>query len=407
MTMKPSRLPSPLTKIVVPDEFHPSSFAQLEHCPLSVLGLLGANVDDLLVSHPAVFLGMVLHHVRHEVLEGRWAEAGDPRQAALEVFNETVEEAEAALRSDDATAGLVPLRESLGRRDWRSRTRDLERWAANVTTSGTNELARPLRIRRRPPSAAPSEPAHVKTGSEKILVNPDLRLRGRPDLSAHVDEESIEVVDFKSGWITDVDGQLLDEYVVQVQLYALMLEAAFPGTRVTPFLERIERVEVPWGERERVRVTERLREAASALPAGASLKSRDLARPGVHCRACRLRPMCPAYLDTAPTWWPDSRGNPRPMPLDVWGEIVSIQAEDEGVSVRLIDVAGRRVRVDGISRSHGVEVLSDGDTVWFFDLEASEDLSQHGALVQPRNFHERPPSPRWRRARRVRVFCPG
>ena len=95
------------------------------------------------------------------------------------------------------------------------------------------------------------------------------------------------------------------------------------------------------------------------------------------------------------------------MPLDVWGEIVSIQAEDEGVSVRLIDVAGRRVRVDGISRSHGVEVLSDGDTVWFFDLEASEDLSQHGALVQPRNFHERPPSPRWRRARRVRVFCPG
>ena len=168
MTMKPSRLPSPLTKIVVPDEFHPSSFAQLEHCPLSVLGLLGANVDDLLVSHPAVFLGMVLHHVRHEVLEGRWAEAGDPRQAALEVFNETVEEAEAALRSDDATAGLVPLRESLGRRDWRSRTRDLERWAANVTTSGTNELARPLRIRRRPPSAAPSEPAHVKTGSERF-----------------------------------------------------------------------------------------------------------------------------------------------------------------------------------------------------------------------------------------------
>ena len=303
-----------------------------------------------------------------------------------------------------ATASLVPLRESVGRRAWNSRTRDLENWAASASATGRSEPPHPLTLASGPMSAAPSKPFPVVVGSERVLVDPTLRLRGRPDWSAHVDKEHIEVVDFKSGRICDVDGQLLDEHVVQVQLYALMLEAAFPGVSVTPFVEQVARLEVPWGDRERDRVMERLRSVATDLPAGASLDALDLARPGVHCGECRLRPRCPAYLDTAPTWWSEQRGNPRPLPLDVWGEVTGVLTQAEFVTVRLIDVSGRHARVDGIRRSSGVDVLGEGDAVWFFDLEASEDLRQHGALVQPRNFHEQPPGPRWHRARRLQIF---
>ena len=86
MTKKPPPLPGLIATVVAPDAFHPSSFAQLERCPLSVLGARGGNAADLLVAHPAAFIGVVLHHVRHEVLEGRWGGAGNPRRAALKIF---------------------------------------------------------------------------------------------------------------------------------------------------------------------------------------------------------------------------------------------------------------------------------------------------------------------------------
>ena len=368
------------------------------------MGLLGSNVEGLLVSHPAAFVGLVLHHVRHEVLEGRWGEAGDPRRAALAIFAAAVEDVEAALRRNNATAGLVPLRVSVGRRHWKSKTRDLERWAANVRATGRNEPPRALTLARGSTSAIPSRLTHVVAGSEQKLANANLRLAGRPDWIAHNDEQHIEVVDFKSGRIADADGHLLDEHIVQLQLYTLMLEAAFPSARVTPFVERVERVEVPWGDEERARLMKRLRVVANALPAGAGFEAEDLARPGVHCGTCRLRPRCLAYLDAAPRWWPDQPGNPRPLPLDVWGYVLRVQIDEQSISVRLVDASGRHVRVDGICRSQGGAGLGEGDAVWFFDLEASEDLSQHGALIQPRNFHERPPGPRWRPARSMRLF---
>ena len=270
--------------------------------------------------------------------------------------------------------------------------------------AGRPEPPHSLTLMRGVASAAKSQPEYVVAGSERRLANADLRLRGRPDWFACNDGYHIDVVDFKSGRITDVDGQILDEHAVQLQLYALLLEAAFPGARITPFVECVERMEVPWGDEERVRVTKRLRLVAEALPVGASLEAEDLARPGVHCGTCRLRPRCPAYLKTAPRWWADRSRNPRPLPLDVWGYVLRTQLDEQSVSVRLLDASGRHVRVDGIRRSHGAAGLDEGDAVWFFDLEASEDLNQHGASIQPRNFHERPPGPRWRPARAVRLF---
>ena len=347
---------------------------------------------------------MVLHHVRHEVLEGRWGGAGNPRGAALKIFAKTVEDLEAALERDHVTAGLVPLRVSVGRRHWKSSKMSLARWAANVSATGTTEPPHALTLGRSLALSAPGKATRVVTGSEQALANVELRLAGRPDWFAHVGDGRIEVVDFKSARVTDSDGQLLDHHVVQLQLYTLMLEAAFPGVWVTPFVEHVARIEVPWGDRERIRLRKRLRDVASALPAGAYFEAGDLARPGVHCGTCRLRPRCPAYLTAAPGWWSDRPESPRPLPLDVWGYVQRVQIDQQSVAVRLLDASGRHVHVYGVHRSQGAAGLRRGDAAWFFDLEASEDLQQHGALIQPRNFHERAPGPRWRSARKMRLF---
>jgi len=92
-TVKPTPLPPPLTTIVVPDEFYPSSFVQLERCPVSVLGALGADERGLLVPHPTVFLGLILHHARQQMTEGRWGIARDPQQAASEILTGAVDDA--------------------------------------------------------------------------------------------------------------------------------------------------------------------------------------------------------------------------------------------------------------------------------------------------------------------------
>ena len=404
MAQRPPPLPGPIATIVVPEVFHPSNFGQLERCPLSVLGPRRGNVADLLVADPAAYVGLVLHHVRHEVLKGRWGGAGDPRHAALKVFAKAVEDLEVALERDQATAGLVPLRVSVGRRHWKSSTMSLARWADSVSTTGSTEPPRCFTLRRRHSLSAAGKPTRVVTGSERALANMELRLAGRPDWFARVDDNTIEVVDFKSGRITDSDGQLLDDHVVQLQLYTLVLEASFPGVRVTPYVEHVTRKKVPWGDRERVRLIRRLRDVASALPGGACLEAEDLARPGAHCSTCRLRPRCSAYLNAAPTWWADQPENPRPLPLDVWGYVLRVRVDEQSVTVRLVDASGRHVHVYGIHRSQGAAGLREGDAAWFFDLEASEDLRQHGALVQPRNFHERAPGPRWRSARSMRLF---
>lgn len=403
-TVLPTPLPDPLATIAVPEEFHPSSFVQLERCPLSVLGLLGRDPRGLLVLHPTTFFGLVLHHARQQVAEGHWGTARDAQQAAREILAGAVGDAEAALSSSQATEGLVPLRESVGRRTWNSRNREFERWADGVTSVGKNEP--PVRFTLNPwfVSTASADSHQTTLGSEQTLSNRALRLRGRPDWSARVDKSLIEVVDFKSGRIMDADGRLLDEHVVQVQLYTLMLEATFPEAEVRPYLERVERVEVPWGDEERIRVMTRLKEASTRLPAGSRLEATELARPGEHCIRCRLRPMCPAYLSTAPSWWPDEHDSPRPLPLDVWGKVTSVVSQGDDLGVRLVDAGGRRVRIDGIDRRHRVAAVKRGEPAWFFDLQASEDRRQHGALVQPRNFHEHPPGPRWRPARRTRVF---
>lgn len=409
VTPPPPSLPKRLARVVVPEAFHVSAIAKLERCPLSVLGVPAPDEERhgaLLVPHPTAYLGIALHHARGEVLEGRWAGAEGAREALRLAFEQALDALESHLSARSHTAGLVPLRFAVGRRVWMARIRDAERWATGLSVEGGVESPRPLVVgggRLREPLGYGwcSDDA---IGAEKTLHDSELRLRGRPDWSEMVGPKLLLVSEFKSGKVVDRKGALLEDYVVQVQAYALLLERAYPGTRVSAVVDGGARHRVPWGTPERQRLLERVHELHQRLPSGKEIAAAVLAEPGTHCRRCRLRPMCPRYLDDVPTWWPDRGGGPRPLPLDVWGVIEALKVESRGHSITIAAPVSRRVLVDGIAKRHGLGALNVGDWVWLFDLEPSEDLDQHGASVQPRNFHEIPPGPRWATGRRLRVF---
>ncbi len=243
---------------MVPDIFHPSSFAALETCPLSVLGLSATDNDALLASNPAAYLGKILHHVRHELNEGRWNGVSDPGDAADLLFSLSLTQAEAELREDSHTAELLPLRRSVGRRRWKTRISALRTWARSLVADVTDAAPRHLILRENAPQFTVScaEPPSMLLGSERAAFNSDLRLRGKPDWSGERGPGQIEIVDYKSGHIRDPNGQLIDAHVIQLQLYALMVEAAFPMATVTLYLEQTTRVHVPWGPLERAQAVD-------------------------------------------------------------------------------------------------------------------------------------------------------
>jgi len=409
MSIRLPDLPPSIEKVVVPGTFSVSSLAWLERCALSVLGSSYAQrtrTGGILAPHPLALLGTVLHHTRAELLNGRWGEVKDPRDAFRVVFQAAVESAEDQLRAEPYAANLVPLRLAVGRREWSKRIEQGVQWACSLDpVVSRRESPYPLGpLLGRASSMGVAADDAPRLGSEELLHDAELRIRGRPDWSEKRGPGLVAVSEFKSGIIEDEEGRLLEEHVLQVQAYALMIERAWPGVRVEPYIEGAKRVPVPWGELQRDRLMDRLRSLDERLPRGREFAAEDLAFPGSHCGFCRLRPLCGRYLREVPAWWRDSAGALRPLPLDVWGLVDQVNESRAGISLRLTDAAGRRVLVDGLAKASGLSEVSPGDAVWLFDLESSEDLDQHGAKVHPRNFHQYPPGPRWRLARRLRVF---
>ena len=261
-------LPDRIESVIVPERFHPSTFVDLERCPLSVLGHSAVQSDGLLTIHPMAYLGIVLHHTRHEVVEGRWGGAKDATAAAADVLTLTVKFVEGELASRSITADLVPLSESVGRRRWKNSIRTLERWAAAQVVEGRDEVPRLPDLSDRVDRDVDEEGLRVTLGSEQGMADPSLRLRGRPDWSGRADDGRIEIVDFKSGRITDREGRLLDQHVAQLQLYSLMMEAAFPAATVVPLLEQDHRIQVPWEPIDRQLIRQRLDSVSIGLPSG-------------------------------------------------------------------------------------------------------------------------------------------
>ncbi len=411
-------LPEPLREVRVPRFLHPSAFSDLERCPLKVIGSNERGRDPanaLLTAVPEALLGSLLHHVRSELFAGRWGGLQEGRAAARSAFDQLLRQLEARLRSDPERAGLLPLRDAVGRRRWQERTAGLFQWAMALDSNlASPEHPRAFeRVTPEPTGSRVRARGSLEPGAERALWSESLRLWGRLDLIEEASDGVWEIVEFKSGRLfaqqsADDEGDepdtptLIDRHVDQVRLYALLVEESMPGVLLRLFVEGTERHAVSWTDRDRETLIERLEEVSARLPPDQVLAAESLAMPGAACLTCRIRHRCTSYQREAPKWWRDLPGW-RAAPMDVWGVVSERGAEEGGVSLTLTDAAGRRVRVTGLE-GEAARAPSLGAEVWLFDLQPSEAISQHGGRRQPRNFHQVPPGPRWSRAWTLRFF---
>jgi hypothetical protein len=386
-----------LAPIEVPRFFAPSKWVSLETCALAVWA--GSVAGRLLLDTPEMMFGQMLHTVRH-----RYLMENDLGRSPLDQLTAIVGQEASALEAVLGAQGrqaCIPLREAIGWRRWDDRMRRLECWA-EALDPGTVAVSqrRPITVKRH---GDPLGKDVFSEGSEPRWQAISLRLRGQPDEARSNSSGELSITDLKTGFVFTADGEFRAEIVAQMELYATMAEHLSPGKRVRLYVQHSRRDELRWDEVTRREITERLSEVSSRFPAGATLDARSLANPGPHCRNCSFRPVCSAYLERAPSWWPNVSSNPRPLPYDVWGTVTRIQRND-CVRIEMLDAAGRTVQVEGLRPVHGWSRVVPGSMLYLFNLEPTEDTSRHGVRIHPRNFHEMAPGRAWSDALSMSAF---
>jgi RecB family exonuclease len=373
---------------------------------LSVIN--GLDEDEQLPPHPKALLGTLIHGVMDRLRRSSFDSAEAAVSEAKAVFDSMLETLERRLGTQLTTRSLVPLQRAVGLTAWRDRAALLKRWATALAS--TPDRSRDSVI----PTKHQSEESNilrtytptrvVPVGTERTLVVPDLRLSGRPDLIERKADGSVHVTDLKTGPILNKGGQLDEKYVLQVRLYALMIESLEPDAKVVPWLEQSQRFTVLWDDEVRDTTMLALAEILEYLPENKSLHATSLAKEGPQCLYCRIRHRCPVYLNVAPSWWGRMSVLGPVAPFDVWGKVVNVVSRDsDTIGIEIIDAAGRRVLIRGLESTMESE-LAPGAEIWFFNLEASEMLPLHGTFIHPHNFHGRAPSRAWANALRLVTY---
>ncbi len=356
-------------------------------CPLAVWGPSGGG--PLLPESPEMLFGTLLHVVRRRFLH-ECGSSTDRLSVMQKIFADEVQKLEGTLAVDERQECL-PLRTRVGWRKWSDRVRRLDLWAESVEVSHTGAPSiNPIQSDDAPgPKAFPTDTSDsFWLGVEPWWQCAALRLRGSPDEVHEAAGNILEITDYKSGAVFDRDDQVRTEIVTQLQLYALMAEHLEPRYSVRLYVHHARRQDVHGVMSHGRPYSSASVTSSERFPERSNVDASEIASPGAPCIGCRLRPRCPRYLHDVPQWWSNAPGNPRPLPLDVWGELQSVEHVGATLAARLKDQVGRIVQVEGLRDGGDLDrSMADATLLFFFDLESTEDVFRHGSLIHPRNFH--------------------
>ena len=129
--MRLARLPDALSSVGVPEYFSPSGFFDLRHCPLKTL-VRADSVPGALPPSAVSLFGRLLHHVREQLLHGRWGTARSGRGACTHLLASAARDLDAMLQGRPETASLAPLKTTIGRAAWSRGAFELSRWAERL-----------------------------------------------------------------------------------------------------------------------------------------------------------------------------------------------------------------------------------------------------------------------------------
>ncbi|MGZ6315635.1 MAG: PD-(D/E)XK nuclease family protein [Anaerolineales bacterium] len=350
----------------------PSQLPAFALCPLRyVLQTEPLGVDTVPAGLPAV-RGIALHNVIERYMGRTLPASGELREAFLEAAQATAEkQGNAVIRRAMQSAGirsLFPTQRVL------SDVQFIRTLLGRYPRSGTQPgIAVP---------AAPSSSASSRSfGTERKLASARLDMEGRIDLLLKDAEGSIHVVDYKSGRVSDSDGNPKDSFLMQVAAYGLLVKEAFdPSSPIVLELVGPSSVwEGPFDEQLEQTVLMLLAALKTRLPKHVPLEAAELAILGEHCHSCPFRPACPAYLTALATG--EAKGL---SPADISGVIVEAVHREDLATLRVLNTSGRIVAISGVPLSERCR-LAPGVSIEGFSLGIADVLA---TAPFPANFYQ-------------------
>lgn len=216
--------------------------------------------------------------------------------------------------------------------------------------------------------------------------------------------EKIVVRDYKTGQAHDREGHVLPHIELQLRLYALAILEHLPQAKIELCISEGKETKITLDGAIISETQAWLGNQLAGLPAHATVPASSLARPGPSCLYCPFRHVCPAYLEQAPTLWLSGTLGAA-MPLDIWGEVIALTEGESGISLELRDAAGRRVKIQRLSKRHVALVSSGpGAKLFLFGLATSRSAPSNGRFYHPRNFFEFPADSSQRQAWSLSIF---
>lgn len=292
----------------------PSRAASLLRCALSE-AFRAAQTVPRLPTHPKAHFGVIAHDFLARAAAGLIH--CENSRSSLQDWRKLVESYEETLRNDPSEASVLPL------------SRSCEDFEVNALLIVKASVFIGSRSRR-----AGSE---LRVRTESHIVSQDGQIAGRLDKIRSVDGRNI-ITDFKTGSSTDATGNLREEILLQLKLYAYLAHEAsgeWPIIEIQPQMG--DPIPVPYdpGEIDALAgaVKERLQvvnEQISDVLAGITDES-QLASPSPSaCRFCPFRVSCAAYWKARSSW------AHRTKPPDIDGRLVNIRPQ--GGEILLLEI---------------------------------------------------------------------
>jgi hypothetical protein len=399
-----ARLPQPLRQIEIPGWFSVTSLSAAGPCLLRAVspasGIAGA------ASGPRAEFGRLAHRLMELAASKRLGADGVPSRVE-DAFEYLLGLTASRLAADGATQRYADLSVGFTKREWEKR-RYLAIVGAAALTKGNNSYSlrpSPL-VHKEPLTLSRFLRSDLLTASEVPFESAIHRIRGRLDLVSRAPPDHITITDFKSGSVTNSNGEIRDQTSRQLLLYALAADELAPLGRISlRVMSPDGEWTVPWNKESKEEILDWLKNKTDRLPVGGHFAAEELALVGPQCAHCELRPVCPTYRNSIAASW-GTASNLTELPLDTAGSVRLREIDKDGfISLTLLDLAQRVVKVHRLRPRAGFELTPKAEQVlWLFDLASIEARLQKAGWRQPRNFHEVAATPTERTAWTLRIY---
>lgn len=281
-----------------------------------------------LPKHPSARVGSVAHYLLERAKTGEVLS----KETFEKLWNRKIEEAEAEMSKSICEKHLVPLSDSFPYYE----VRKIQTW--NTISSFSNEDVEWIK-----------DNGH--SAVETLVYSRDHKVVGRLDL-VNESDNFVQIIDYKTGRLTDQSGQLRKEYRTQMLMYAALYHDTYKrwpnelkllGLNRSKYSVTFDPEECDLLLRGSI---ERLDEINQKIMSG--VPETEFAFPSPEaCRFCGFRPGCKEY-------W-NKRADTEEWPIDVIGEIVEETTSRMGNVCIAILSNNVTYKIWGLSNRHGLD----------------------------------------------------